>query len=418
MIEITGEIPTEVELNSVLSIVRNRKKEIHSIGGHPARFISEIPRWALKKFSTPGDTVLDPFCGSGTTLIEARKLGCSVIGIDNNPVARLISSVKTRNINKKEAERHLEVILNQAKSQIGRDVELPYVTNRDFWFDLPVSNSLMKIRNSISIIEDREIKELFLVCFSDIIRTVSHVAPGQILQARRPNNHKQKELSEIDVINTFERKCKSVFKLLHDDFPEKTSATIIESLELLSDFDLIITSPPYINAVDYVWAYKLRMHWLGLADSSKERLELSSTEIGTERIAKSDYVTTFESGIKELDSKLNEIEQGINYKAGKGQNELRAQVTYKYFQQMEEHLQIMSQKMKKGSRYCLVIGDSNICKTYIPTSDYLINFAEMNNLKKTHHFFVLLKNRTLNLSRDLEWADKIDYEQIIVFERS
>lgn len=417
MIEITGEIPTEVELNSVLSIVRSRKKEIHSIGGHPARFIPEIPRWALRNFSKPGDVVLDPFCGSGTTLIEARKLGCSVIGIDNNPVARLISSVKTRNINTKKAKKHLEVVLNHVKSQIGQEVELPYVTNRDFWFDLPVSHSLMKLRNSITTIQDKEIRDLLLLCFSDIIRTVSHVAPGQILQARRPNNHKQKELSESDVINTFEQKCRSVFKLLHDDFSAITSTQIIGSMEELSDFDLIITSPPYINAVDYVWAYKLRMHWLGMANSSKERLDLSSTEIGTERIAKSDYFENFESGIDELDCKLNEIEQGVNYRAGKGQNELRAQVTYKYFQQMEEHLKFMSQRMKTGSKYCLVIGDSNICKTYIPTSDYLIKYAEKNNMKKTHHFFVLLKNRTLNISRDLEWADKIDYEQIVVFER-
>ena len=153
MIEIKGEIPSNVELNSVLSIVRNRKKEIHSIGGHPARFIPEIPRWALKNFSIPGDIVLDPFCGSGTTLIEARKLGCSVIGIDNNPVARLISSVKTRNISKIDAEKTLQIILVQVKSEIGNDVELPYVTNREFWFDPPVSQSLTKIRNSITSIE-------------------------------------------------------------------------------------------------------------------------------------------------------------------------------------------------------------------------------------------------------------------------
>jgi len=417
MIEIKGEIPSNVELNSVLSIVRNRKKEIHSIGGHPARFIPEIPRWALKNFSKSGDIVLDPFCGSGTTLIEARKLGCSVIGIDNNPVARLISSVKTRNISKKDAEKTLQIILVQVKSEIGNDVELPYVTNREFWFDPPVSQSLTKIRNSIKSIENLELRELFLLCFSDIIRTVSHVAPGQILQAKRPNNHKQKELSERDVISIFEQKCKSIFKLLHEDFEQNTSTKIISPEDRLPDFDLIITSPPYINAVDYVWAYKLRMHWLGMANSSKERLEISSKEIGTERIAKSDFSSTFDSGIPELDSKLKEIEEGVNYKAGKGQNELRAQVTYKYFQQMNQHFEKMSNRMKKGSKYCLVIGDSNICKTYIPTSDYLVKFAEDNGMKKIHHFLVLLKNRTLNISRDLDWANKIDYEQIIVFER-
>ena len=88
-------------------------------------------------------------------------------------------------------------------------------------------------------------------------------------------------------------------------FEQNTSTKIISPEDRLPDFDLIITSPPYINAVDYVWAYKLRMHWLGMANSSKERLELSSKEIGTERIAKSDFSSTFDSGIPELDSKLN-----------------------------------------------------------------------------------------------------------------
>lgn len=415
-----GDIPSAVGDGSILSIERlqGSSDSIHSIGGHPARFIPEIPRWALLRYAKPGDVVLDPFCGSGTTLVEARAQGCDAIGIDNNPVAILISKVKSRNIDLELANEKLEAVLNIVNSEIGNEIELPYVTNRDFWFDIPVSNALMKIRTAIQETCKGEVRELLLVCFSDIIRSVSHVAPGQILQARRPGHHEQKTLSESDVIREFENKCESHFKTLYTSFSSSTRSLVLNPNDTCPEPDLVITSPPYINAVDYIWAYKLRMEWLGLVGSQKERLELSTTEIGTERIFKDDYVKNFDTGISQLDAKLQEIRLGVNYKAGEGQNELRAQVTRKYFEDMGAHFENMSSIMKCGSKYCLVIGDSSICKTQIPTSEYLITIAERFGFTVIKQFKVILKNRTLNVPRDVEWADIIEHDNVIVFERS
>jgi site-specific DNA-methyltransferase (cytosine-N4-specific) len=72
----------------------------HGIHPYPAKFIPQIPRALLKLFH-PGDDspVLDPFCGSGTTLVEAMFAGMPSIGIDVHPLATLIAKVKTTPIN-------------------------------------------------------------------------------------------------------------------------------------------------------------------------------------------------------------------------------------------------------------------------------------------------------------------------------
>ena len=74
-------------------------ESIHSIHPYPAKFIPEIPRHLIESLPIPKDTaILDPFCGSGVTLVEAQIRGLKSVGIDLNPIACLISKVKTQNL--------------------------------------------------------------------------------------------------------------------------------------------------------------------------------------------------------------------------------------------------------------------------------------------------------------------------------
>ena len=78
---------------------------MHNIYSYHAKFTQEIPRKFIKKYSSEGDTILDPFCGCGTSLLEGLKLKRNVIGIDLNPIGILCSKVKTYKYNKKEIEK-------------------------------------------------------------------------------------------------------------------------------------------------------------------------------------------------------------------------------------------------------------------------------------------------------------------------
>lgn len=70
----------------------------HSLHPYPAKFPPQLPQTILKKYSNKGETVLDPFCGSGTTLVEARLQGINAIGIDVNGLSCLLSKVKATSL--------------------------------------------------------------------------------------------------------------------------------------------------------------------------------------------------------------------------------------------------------------------------------------------------------------------------------
>ena len=83
--KVVGEIPLDVENDSYLSIRRESERTVHNIALYPCKFIPELPRWAIRKYSKRDDTVLDPFVGSGTTFIECLNLGRNCLVIDYNP---------------------------------------------------------------------------------------------------------------------------------------------------------------------------------------------------------------------------------------------------------------------------------------------------------------------------------------------
>ena len=98
-------IPSEIERDSILNII-TRDVNLHTHGFHkyPAKFIPHIPKWAIGKYlnDKKNKNILDPFCGSGTTLVEGVLAGYNVIGVDIDPLSAMISKVKTTRVNEKE----------------------------------------------------------------------------------------------------------------------------------------------------------------------------------------------------------------------------------------------------------------------------------------------------------------------------
>ena len=86
-----------IEQESILNIsTRNVTNQTHGFHKYPAKFIPDIPKWAIKKYlnEEKGKIILDPFCGSGTTLVEGLLAGHNVIGIDIDPLSLWISKSK------------------------------------------------------------------------------------------------------------------------------------------------------------------------------------------------------------------------------------------------------------------------------------------------------------------------------------
>jgi hypothetical protein len=154
-------------------------RHTHLLHSYPAKLLPQIPTFFLenKKFTQlRRPTVLaDPFCGSGTVLLEGAIRGHEVVGADTNPLARLIARVKTNPISTRSIRDHLMTINHQV-ARMG-DCDLPPVVNLSEWYAASVAKELGKLRLAIARIESKPVREFMLVCFSVCVRKMSRADP-------------------------------------------------------------------------------------------------------------------------------------------------------------------------------------------------------------------------------------------------
>ena len=411
-------IPTSIENNSLFNI--NPKSVTHYTHGfhkYPGKFIPQIPSWAINKYLNPKSpgTVFDPFCGSGTTLVESLVRGHNAIGTDIDPLSVLISKVKSTPVNVDDLQRVKEWVLKEIETD-GKPEFIPECDNILHWFSEEAIEKLSIIRTAIDKIQEefkitsgiKDIQELFLICFSSIIRRVS-----------KADNQSQKTYVSGTRIKTPDEVF-GVFKkqiALYQKRISLFSDTIKENLtshvycasstnglnEKLAEhtIDLAISSPPYIKAIDYVYNQMVELFWIGdlFNMQTQEKQNIKKTAyIGTKAFKKvqySDYnpATTF-FDIPTLDNKLQEV-----FTQDQKNGHKHAFITYQYFQQMENHFQNISEILKDGQHYIVVIGDSGVSNINFQTSDFLVNLAERNGFKLLGKWGYKIKNRYMNFNR-------------------
>lgn len=423
-LHLEGHIPVDLPEGTFVSINRKQPLKIHSLGFQPAKSIPEIPHWFLNKYGSSQFTVLEPFAGSGTTIIESIVYGASVYWLDYNPLSRLICQVKTNNFDYNKVLAEASTVIRQAYNQKNAPETINF-SNKDFWFQKPVQEALEILRQHIFEAE-KKVQPILLLVLSLTIRKTSDMNDGMILAAKRSNVKEVPKRSRCDVFKYFQMYLdKTVIALVEWGSYQKSSIITTELTShdarvLEGDWkcDAVVTSPPYINAIDYVWASKFELHWLGMVKDDKDRLNLYAKEIGTERISKQECRELGRTGIQRLDQIIEDIYTGKNYKATSGQNELRARVVYKYFLDMKTHFASSFLRLKPGGHYCFAIGDvSKICGVDIPVASILTELASEVGFHEQFRFHLLLKNRRLNLPRNVDWAGTIKHDTIVVLEK-
>lgn len=237
---------------------------LHSIHPYPAKFIPEIPRELINTLGVDGDTsVLDPFCGSGVTLTEAVSAGHSSIGVDLNPIACLISRVKTNPFNddlNEYAQHIMQTLDNYQMSQKHSNIQ-----NLDHWFDPNIALRLSQIIQSIEALNvHSNITDALKLAISSIIVKVSR-QESDTRYAAVDNTY-----TTSDVMSYFSSACNNINKHMRsilDSEPEcrVLNKNILETTpeDINATVGLTITSPPYPAAYEYWLYHKYRMFWLG-----------------------------------------------------------------------------------------------------------------------------------------------------------
>jgi 16S rRNA G966 N2-methylase RsmD len=424
--ECKGSIPIDIKNDEYISIERNSALKMYGVGFQPAKCIPEIPEWFFNKYIPSGSNsvILEPFAGSGTTILEALKNNNSVYWIDNNPLSRLICECKSFGINTELLEKSLNTVMTYVRK--AKDVEVTMVfANIDLWFQKPVQEALTIIKDAISKEKEENVKKVLLLALSITVRKMSEMEDSMILAARRANNREIIEYSRDDVYENYENNVRKIIGAYEEWNPivgeERKSFQIMtndaRNIDKEFYFDAVVTSPPYINAMDYIWASKFELHWLDLVSDDKNRLEVSSEEIGTERIPAKIYKELAVTNNEELNRILEDIYSGKVYKATKGQNELRSRVTYQYFEDMRKHFESAYKALKKDGLYCFIIGDtSKICGVEIPVANMLRDIANEMGFNEIFRFNLLLKNRKLNIPR-ASFAGTIQHDTVIVLKK-
>lgn len=421
---ISGDIPTDLSSDSLISINREQPLKIYNLGFQPAKSIPEIPRWFLRKYADRGQIILEPFAGSGTTIIESIKFGAGIYWLDFHPLSQLICRVKTSVVDLNKVRNIFGKIMENAWNQNFSPKTVDF-SNKNFWFQKSVQEALEILRFNI-FNSDKDIQDILLLALSSTVRKASNMNEGMILAARRTNVKEIPAYTREDVYGFFQFYFNKIVDALEGWYFILNKAKIINEIKdtdariLNGDWkcDAIITSPPYINAIDYVWASKFELHWLGFVGSNEARLELSSKEIGTERVKVNKNSSIPKTGYELLDLIIKDIELGKKYKATKGQNLLRATVTYQYFIDMKEHFKNSYKHISPGGYYCFAISDnSTICGVDIPVASLLTTIASDIGFKKIFLFKVLLKNRRLNIPRNVKWANIIKYDSVVVLQK-
>jgi DNA modification methylase len=346
----------------------------HDLHAFAAKFPPQLPRAFIRGLTSPGDVVLDPMMGSGTAVVEALLEGRKGIGLDIDPLALRLSQVKTRPLDLDQLRTVGYKVLSRANALLsdGKAIEQDLARRFDertkafvdYWFLPTTQRELTALVLAIQDVADTSTRRFLELTFSSIIVTKS----GGVSRAR-DLAHSRPHLDETKTPqNALEQFSHRLRKNLVSMARLKTNGTTVTPLAgdarsmPFADgvIDLIVTSPPYANAIDYMRAHKFSLVWFG--ESVVDLSRLRAQYIGSERVGHAQYAV--------LPNRPQEIIRQLDERDGS-----KAAVLRKYFVEMSSVLAEMYRVLHNDSAAIVVVGTSVMRGIDVQTHDCLADIA-------------------------------------------
>lgn len=313
----TEVLPSELKFET-----KAAERLTHYMFRYPAKFHPPVARALLLRYTSARDLVLDPFCGSGTLLVEALANGRSSLGIDVDPVAVAVTKAKIHRyrpaslsesaaliettISRHERpsreydKRMFEDLSPRAYSVLQRELAdyIPDIPNLLHWFRRYVVIDLARILKVIETVAIPEThRDFFRIVFASIIRNSSNADPVPV-SGLEVTAHMKRQNEAGRLINPFGHFKRAIAKAvdsardLHQSSDGSVSAMAFQGdatrlRKMPTGVDAIITSPPYHGAVDYYRRHQLEMFWLKHTKSQVDRLRLLDKYIGRPKVPRS-----------------------------------------------------------------------------------------------------------------------------------
>lgn len=336
----------------------------------PARMAPDIVFDAI--YSLPeGSKILDPMSGSGMVINRASRMGLIPFGVDLDPLARLLSKVSATKIDSLIAKQEVVNLIAIAKKRLRNENHLPWIDDDEetlnfiaYWFCDKQAMQLRALSYCLhrdEIISDPDISDVIKVAISRLIVTKDPKASlARDTAHSRP--HKVIYSNDFDVFAELPNSLNHVLAALN---PNEiiTNATVYSGdardLHFFeSNFvDSIVTSPPYLNAIDYMRGNKFSLIWLGYSISNLRKIR--STQIGSESAMGTSLTPAFVDILEQ---------QGLWTHSCK--NTLMLQ---RYYSDLSTNAKECFRALKPQCNATFVIGNSNIQDKYIKNSELLKN---------------------------------------------
>ena len=353
----------------------DRPHPLHAIHAFAAKFPAQLPRYFIEGLSEPGETVLDPMAGSGSTLLEGWLLGRKVVGVDLDPLAARQCLAKTMWVDPEALEEVGQRVLADARQSFGVDQpletlrgELNPATNAflDYWFFPETQQELAALALEIRKETDTVLRNLLELLFSATIvtksggvsraRDLAHSRPHRVPDKRPRSPFRMFEVQLQQAVRAFAQTPKMGGTRGNFIAADSRSLPLADN-----SVDLIVTSPPYANALDYMRAHKFSLVWLG--QQVGDLGNLRSKYIGAERQDAGEDVPLPDDAQRAI-AALSEVDRP------------KSRVLARYLREMRQAIAEMHRVIRPGRAVIIVVGPSTMRGQRIATQDYLSGIAE------------------------------------------
>ncbi|WP_126175450.1 TRM11 family SAM-dependent methyltransferase [Tsuneonella rigui] len=387
----------------------------HTIHRFPGKFVPQVARELIRLACIePGSGVLcDPFCGSGTTLVEAATIGIESVGLDFDPLGVLISKVKTTPLSMEELV-SLDEHWRWAVPRHGPTPLAPDVPKLSHWF-LPEHVSQLSAIKARCLQLPERLRDFSLVVFSSIIRRVSN-ADDQTQKTyvsgtlpKRPPEPRQLfpivMARAIAGMSEYSVACRAQPRVRRADAREKIGEPVHG----------VVTSPPYLDSIDYVYNQMLEYFWLheelGMAQPSEIRT-LRSLPMGFSRGMLRQIIDEIGGISANLVDALSSDLSAIEATSRK-----EAEHVAGYFRDYATHLRAFVSFMPAGARYTLAIGESVVRGRRIATPDLLVPLFEASGFRLVGRCAYEIRRHYMKFPRRSN-SGMIRFDHILCFEKA
>lgn len=420
--------PIDVDFRALLPAVGATERLTHQLHPYPAKLLRHIPALfsAAPQLSARGDVILDPFCGSGTVLVEAQAAGRQPVGIDTNPLAQLLARVKTTPLASALLRKGLEAVLESTLHVNSAIIDIP--TRLGYWYPRSTIVQLQTMRAAVDALGAGPVSDFFAASLSSTAKAVSLADPRVSVPVRlradqytpdhwlyEQTRRRLRDLTRADVRKTFtsivEANIKRVNRLAPTALPGLVLDEDARSLSVSSPHLLrpacVITSPPYLGAQKYIRASSLSLLWLGHGTNGDLR-DLISRSIGREHFRVAEYAKPIETGLVPADQLIAECRRT---------NPLRAHLAATYLNEMNQAIAGIEQVLRPGGALVLVAGANRLCGTLFDTPCFLREIAERAGLRVELSLRDTIRSRGLMTRRNYS-ASVIAQETVSVLRKA